>query len=119
VLADRFDAGFFPVRIIERARAQHVTGRMFNEFAWGGYILNAWPEQSVFIDGQTDFYGVALSQLYMSIREAEPGWQRRLDSLQVSVVLVPSTAPLAWRLTTATGWALADSADGAVRYARQ
>jgi hypothetical protein len=119
VLADKFDPGFFPVRVVERARAEHVSGRLFNEFAWGGYILNAWPEQLVFIDGQTDFYGVPLSQLYMSIRQGEPGWQRRLDSLHVSVVLVPSSAPLAWQLASAAGWYLADSADGAVRYARQ
>jgi hypothetical protein len=92
---------------------------MFNDFVYGGYILYAWPEQRVFIDGQSDFYEVPLNRLYMSIRQAHPGWQRRLDSLGVSMVLVPADAPLAWRLADAPQWTLADSADGAVRYARR
>jgi hypothetical protein len=92
---------------------------MFNDFAQGGYILYAWPEQKVFIDGQSDFYGVPLNQLYVSIRNAEQGWERRLDSLGVSMVLVPSNSRLAWELTAAAGWRLADSADGAGRFARR
>jgi hypothetical protein len=92
---------------------------MFNDFAQGGYILYAWPEQKVFIDGQSDFYGVPLSQLYMSIRQAEPGWDRRLDSLGVEMVLMPDRTPLAQALVDSPEWMLADSSDGAVRYARR
>jgi hypothetical protein len=119
VLPDRFDAELFPVRIVEHARAAGVEGRMFNDFVWGGYILYAWPEQKVFIDGQSDFYGVPLNQLYMSIRQAEPGWERRLDSLGVDMVLLPAQAPMSRALAEAPEWILADSADGAVRYARR
>ena len=57
LLEDRFDERVFPVEAVRRARAAGLTGRMYNELAWGGYILHAWPEQRVFIDGQTDFYG--------------------------------------------------------------
>ncbi len=114
-----FDPAAFPVRIVERARAQGVSGRMFNDFVWGGYILYAWPEQQVFIDGQSDFYGVPLNQLYMSIRQAEPGWERRLDSLGVGMILLPDQAPVTWALSDSPKWVVADSADGAVRYARR
>jgi hypothetical protein len=119
LLPDRFDPREFPVTVVERARAAGVTERMFNDFVWGGYIIYAWPEQKVFIDGQSDFYGVPLNQLYMSIRDAEPGWERRLDSLGVSTVLVPANTRLAWEIATAERWTMADSADGAVRYARR
>ena len=73
----------------------------------------------MFIDGQTDFYGVSLSRLYLTLRKASPGWERQLDSLGVTMVIVPHDAPLAWGLDAAPGWVLADSADGAVRYARR
>jgi hypothetical protein len=118
LLPAQFDPGVFPVRIVERARAAHVTGRIFNELAWGGYILNAWPDQKVFIDGQTDLYGEPVSQLYVSIRAAVPGWERRLDSLGVSSVLLPDQAPLARWLMVSDNWLVADSADGAVRFAK-
>jgi hypothetical protein len=90
-----FDPSVFPVEAVARARAEGVTGRIFNELAWGGYILYAWPEQQVFIDAQTDFYGEALSQEYLSIRNAEPGWEEKLDRWGVTLVLVPEEAPLA------------------------
>jgi hypothetical protein len=119
LLPAQFDPGVFPVRVVERARAAHVTGRIFNELAWGGYILNEWPEQKVFIDGQTDIYGELLSRLYVSLRAAEPGWGRRLDSLGVSMVLLPTSTPLSRWLMMSDKWAIADSADGAVRFKRR
>jgi hypothetical protein len=119
LMPDQFDPRAFPVRIVEHARAANIQGRMFNDFVWGGYILYAWPEQKVFIDGQSDFYGVPLNQLYLSIRQAEPGWERRLDSLGVDLVLVPNSTRLAEALVDSPAWMLADSSDGAVRYARR
>jgi len=119
LLPDRFDPGIFPLRLVERARAEGVSGRMYNELAWGGYILNKWPEQKVFIDGQTDFYGVPLSQLYLSLHQAQPGWKTRLDSLGVTAVIVPDDAPLAWALESSAGWSVADSANGAIRFAER
>jgi hypothetical protein len=119
LMPDQFDPMAFPVRIVEHARAANIQGRMFNDFVWGGYILYAWPEQKVFIDGQSDFYGVPLTQLNRSIRQAEPGWERRLDSLRVDMVLVPDRTRLAHVLAQSSAWTLADSSDGAVRYARR
>ncbi len=118
LLSDHFDPGVFPVRLVERARAAQSTGKIFNELAWGGYMLNAWPEQHVFIDGQTDLYGEPLSQLYVSIRAALPGWERQLDSLGIQLVLVPGDARLAIRLAERSAWSMADSADGSMLFAR-
>lgn len=114
-----FDRNAFPVAVVQRAREARVKGRMFNELAWGGYVLYAWPNQKVFIDGQTDFYGQTLAQLYMRIRMANPGWAARLDSLGIESILIPDHAPLAWALASSTDWVVADSADGAVRYSRR
>jgi hypothetical protein len=118
LLQDQFDSTVFPVEVVARARAAHVEARIFNEFIWGGYILDAWPEQRVFIDGQTDIYGVAVFKLYMSLRNAAPGWEKRLDSLGISEVLLPTKAPLAHWLMASPGWTMADSVGGAVRFAR-
>jgi len=118
LLPGRFDPGVFPARLVEWARAEGISGRMFNELTWGGYILNTWPEQHVFIDGQTDFYGVPLSKLYASLRAGEPGWERRLDSLGIDLVLIPVDARLANRLAEVPAWSVADSADGAILFRR-
>lgn len=119
LLQDSFDPTVFPVTVVERARAAHVEGRIFNEFIWGGYILDAWPEQKVFIDGQTDIYGVPISKLYVSLRAAEPGWHERLDSLGVGIVLLPQDAPLSQWLLAGDRWQVADSANGALLLKRR
>jgi hypothetical protein len=112
LLPTRFAPGVFPVRLVEQARGAGLTGRIFNELAWGGYILNVWPEQKVFIDGQTDFYGETLSQLYTSLRAATTQWEQRLDSMNVSAILIPDDAPLAQAALSSAEWGMADSADG-------
>jgi hypothetical protein len=59
---NRFSPQVFPVRAIDWMKAEQISGPGFNYFPWGGYILyRAWPEQHVFIDGQTDFYGESLT----------------------------------------------------------
>ena len=118
LLLDKLDPGVFPVEVVAHARSEGLQGRMFNELTWGGYILNAWPEQKVFIDGQTDLYGVTLSKLYASLRSAEPGWKRRLDSLCVEFVLLPADAPLSSALERMPDWTKADSVNG-VLYTRR
>ena len=48
---------------------------MFNNFIWGGYLLHAWPEQRVFIDGGTDHYGEKLFNEYIQVWNLDPGWR--------------------------------------------
>ncbi len=100
-----FDPNVFPVEAVAKARAEGVQGRIFNELAWGGYILYAWPEQKVFIDAQTDFYGEPLAREYLSVRNAESGWMERLSVRNVSLVLVPGDAPLARAIVMSPEWA--------------
>jgi hypothetical protein len=71
VVPDRFASSVFPVDAVAKARAERLDGRLFNNFIWGGYLLLAWPEQRVFIDGGTDHYGEKLFQEYIQV------WNRR------------------------------------------
>lgn len=104
-----FDPAVFPVEAVARGRAAGFSGPVFNEFAWGGYLLYAWPEQPVFIDGQTDFYGVDLTREYVAIRGAEAGWRERMAGRGVRLVLLPPDAPLVAELTGEGDWRVVDS----------
>ena len=94
LIQDRFDPTVFPVEAVARARATGLDGRLFNELGWGGYLLYAWPEQKVFIDGQTDFYGEELSREYVALRSGKTGSEQRLEERGIRVVLIPPDAPL-------------------------
>ena len=99
-----FDPNAFPVEAVARARAAGISGPVFNEFTWGGYLLYAWPEQKVFIDGQTDFYGEQLTREYATIRETGEGWQEALARRGVELMLLPPDAPLVRALSKSPSW---------------
>ena len=95
----------FPsARSRRRERLKPSTGHMFHEFTWGGYVLYAWPEQRVFIDGQTDFYGDSITREFTQIIGVMPGWRRKLDAWTISLVLVETGSPLADALVHERGW---------------
>lgn len=104
VVPNRFDRQNFPVATVERARTAGIDGRMFNYFIWGGYLIHEWPEQRVFIDGATDFYGEKLFGDYIKVWNLDPGWREVLDQRQVSLALIPPQSRLAYELVGVRHW---------------
>ena len=106
VVPDQVSHEKFPVDVVARARADGATGRLFHDFIWGGYLLHAWPEQKVFIDGGTDFYGDALMYTYINTSDLGRGWQDSLARWDISKVLMPTGSGLLLELATENGWAI-------------
>lgn len=104
VVPGRFDPKVFPVNAVAKARAEGLDGKLFNNFIWGGYLLHAWPEQPVFIDGGTDHYGDELFDEYVKVWNLDPGWRGVLDSRGIDMALVPPDSRLAEELTQHQGW---------------
>jgi hypothetical protein len=98
----------FPVAVVARARKAGLEGRIYNDFTWGGYIIYAWPEQKVFIDGGTDFYGPDLMRTWQMIRDLQPGWRDSLAHFGVNLVLMPPDAAMVHELLRESGWKLRD-----------
>jgi hypothetical protein len=102
---NRFDSDVFPVKAAGWLEDHPQQGNMFNHFPWGGYLLyRFWPEQRVFIDGQTDFYGEALTRQYEQVISVVPGWDDILDRYDVGWVIIPSQGLLAGELRGHTDW---------------
>ncbi len=95
IVQGQFNPTVFPVAAVSEARAAGLQGRIYNEFIWGGYLLYAWPEQKVFIDGQTDLYGDKVTTQYLSIANLQPGWRGLLDQWDIALMIVRSNSPLA------------------------
>lgn len=104
LIPDEFDRGRFPAAAVERARAEGVSGRMFSEFTWGGYLLHAWPEQKVFIDGGTDFYGEEVFRDFGQVVKLEPGWRDVLDRWEIELALLAPDSRLAAELSRDPAW---------------
>ena len=106
VIRNEFDARIFPVATVAKARQAQLDGRLFSEFAWGGYLVYAWPEQKIFIDGGTDFFGEDLFREYGTIKQMEPGWRDRLTSRDISLMLLRRESALAHEMARDGRWNL-------------
>ena len=85
-----------PVQAVDWLEENPQDGKMFNHFIWGGYILyRMWPHETVFIDGQTDFYGEALMREYYDVIDLNANWEDVLAKHAVSWMLIPRNEGLA------------------------
>jgi hypothetical protein len=100
----RFDETFFPVVALDKLPEDPARGHVFNEMAWGGYILLQRPDIPVFIDGQTDFYGERLSSDYLRIIGGGRGWNELLDSYAIDWTLTRPDEPIVQLLDLHPDW---------------
>jgi hypothetical protein len=94
------------VNAVQHARSERLQGRLFTEFAWGGYVVYAWPEQKIFIDGGTDFFGEDLFRQYSKIKRLVPGWREVLSRWEISLALLNRQSTLAHELIRDGPWSL-------------
>jgi hypothetical protein len=101
-----YDPAKFPVRAVNWLEENPQPGNMFNHFIWGGYLLyRAWPEYPVFIDGQTDFYGEALTVEYVQVVTLHENWKNVLAKYDVSWAIIKADeVELAEALENELGW---------------
>jgi hypothetical protein len=102
---NQHDAAKFPVAAADWIKENPQDGNMFNEFVWGGYLLyRLWPEQTVYIDGTTDFFGEAFTREYARVVTLQSGWQATIKKYDVSWAILPSDRPLIQALENELGW---------------
>ena len=104
IIPTDFNEIAFPVDAVDAARDAELEGRMFNSLTWGGYMLLAWPEQEVFIDGGTDHYGDELVDEVIRIGTLQPGWQQTLDDQEIDMVMLPPLVQMVHELAATPEW---------------
>jgi hypothetical protein len=114
----RFDPQAFPVAALSSSTGLDVSGPVFNQMTWGGYILYARPDIPVFIDGQTDFYGEELSREYLTVLEGRAGWHDVLDRYHVQWTLTFRAEAINQLLDLDPEWRRAYEDDVAITYRR-
>lgn len=95
---------FFPVAAVTYLQAHPQPRRMFNHYAWGGYLIWHLPQQPVFIDGRADMYGPEIMKDYHSVCSLKPGWKEILAKYRIDSILCPAGQPLAAALAEMETW---------------
>lgn len=84
-----------PVKAAEFVANAGITGRMFNSYHFGGYLIyRFYPAQRVFIDGRADMYGDDLFMEYLKIIGVKSGWEKTFDKYQIDYVITGRDEPL-------------------------
>jgi hypothetical protein len=96
----------WPVKAVEFVR-QHpaeFAGNMFNQYSWGGYLLEVLPEHKTFVDGRTDFFGEELIREFADTTALRPNWVAPLQKYRVQWTLMPSDHRLNLALAASGAW---------------
>ena len=120
VLLTELLANRFPVAATKflAAHPRAVSGEMFNDYGWGGYLVLAAPDRKVFIDGRNDFYGETLVKEFNEVNEVRPGWEAVFQKFGVGWTILPRSHALNIVLALDPGWRLVYTDEVATIYGR-
>jgi len=108
-----------PVEAVDFIRRTHLTGRMLNEYGYGGYLSWALPEQKVFIDGRADVYAwTGVFEDYGAWATLREDPSRLLDKYGIEWCLLSQSAPLARVMRYLPGWSEKYSDSSSVIFTR-
>lgn len=75
-----FPAATFPVAAAQAIASLPEEARIFASDSFGGYLIYRFAgRRPVFIDGRSDFYGLAHVKTYLRILEVRPQWKADFD----------------------------------------
>lgn len=94
----------YPKAALAFMERNHIQGRIFNQYKFGGYIEFNAPEYKTFIDGRADLF-IHEGAFYDYLRaSALQHTFEILDKYQVQYIFVQPTEPMVYMLQHSTGW---------------
>jgi hypothetical protein len=85
----------YPVRAAEYVAEKHLSGPLYNDFNWGGYLIWALPELPVALDGRTNLYGDERIEHFGEVWSGVPDAADDPELLAAGVVISPKNSPRA------------------------
>ncbi|MFZ4632206.1 MAG: hypothetical protein ACOYL8_03325 [Patescibacteria group bacterium] len=70
---------------------QYSNSNIFNEYNWGGYLIWAYPEKKLFIDGrlpQVDYKGHTFMEEYAEFSKVGTDYKKKLAEYDIQIILI-------------------------------
>ncbi|MBD3162590.1 MAG: hypothetical protein GF346_09505 [Candidatus Eisenbacteria bacterium] len=86
----------FPRAAVEFLRANDVDGPLFNLLGSGGYLIYAYPEEKVFIDGRLEVHSTAHYKRYLGMLGGGTAWKEAEEEFDFRFLILnyASAVPL-------------------------
>jgi hypothetical protein len=88
----------YPEGAVNWLLTHQISGNLFNEYNWGGYLIWTSPTIPVFVDGRTDLFGDQILREWITAVQGGEGWQNILDQRGIRTVLLLPDRPLVDKL---------------------
>jgi len=76
----------------------------FTTDQWADYLIYLHPEQKVFVDGRSDFYGPEIGDQFLLVMRGMPGWEKVIEKYGFNLALLPVDTAAAQLLKLRPEW---------------
>ncbi len=99
-----FPAQLFPTKMFHDNAALIQRSKVLTTDQWGDYLIYQNPQQKVFVDGRSDFYGETIGKQYIQVMNGHWRWREWMTKYNFDLVLIPTANALATLLKEEPGW---------------
>lgn len=99
-----FPAERFPSKIVHANLGLIARSRVLTTDQWADYLIFTNPQQKVFIDGRSDFYGPAVGKEYANLLNGAGPWRENMAERNFDVVLLRESDVLTQLLQQESNW---------------
>jgi type IV secretory pathway VirB2 component (pilin) len=99
-----FPEVMFPVKMIQAHPTEILNTRLLTTDQWGDYLIYLNPQQKVYVDGRSDFYGKEIGDDYLRMTGGQWDWEQIMKKNGFTSVLLPTQTPLVQLLKRDPEW---------------
>ncbi|HTB14712.1 MAG TPA: hypothetical protein VK752_24235 [Bryobacteraceae bacterium] len=99
-----FPSLIFPTKMIHEHSAQILNQRLLTTDQWGDYLIYLNPQQKVYVDGRSDFYGAEIGNEYLKLTGGQWNWEQIMKKNEFTSVLLPTELPICQLLKRDPEW---------------
>lgn len=109
-------SAIYPESTVEFMKKNAITGNMYNEYVFGGYLIFNHPEARVFIDGRTPTVYSPYFFWTSRLVDTTDTWKRLVEEYGIEVALVKLNVPFCEKLHKSGEWTAVSFDDVAALY---
>jgi hypothetical protein len=99
-----FPSAVFPTAMIHAHEQEILRSRVLTTDQWADYLIYLHPQQKVFVDGRSDFYGPEIGNQFLQVMGGQPGWEKVIEKYRFNLVLIPVDTAAAQLLKLRPEW---------------
>jgi len=99
-----FPSVVFPTAMVHAHEQEILQARVLTTDQWADYLIYLHPEQKVFVDGRSDFYGPEIGDQFLQVMRGMPGWEKVIEKYRFNLALIPVDTAAAQLLKQRPEW---------------